>query len=127
MPCWWIPASCAKAFRPTTALFGCGQMPVMEERRWLAVAISSVFTPVERPSDSPLTRSVMTNSSSEVLPARSPTPLIVTSTCRAPFFTAASEFAMARPRSSWQWAERVTPGTSRVSFAKISPYSSGRA
>ncbi len=22
-PCWWIPDSCANAFAPTTALFGC--------------------------------------------------------------------------------------------------------
>ena len=44
----------------------------------------------------------MTISSSDALPARSPTPLIVHSTWRAPAVTAASVFATARPRSSWQ-------------------------
>ena len=37
------------------------------------------------------------------MPARSPMPLMVHSTCRAPAWTAASEFATARPRSLWQW------------------------
>ena len=36
-------------------------------------------------------------------------PLIVHSTCRAPFSTADSELATAIPKSSWQWAERMTP------------------
>ena len=48
-------------------------------------------------------RSAMTISSREALPARSPRPLIVHSTCAAPAVTAASELATARPRSSWQW------------------------
>ena len=39
----------------------------------------------------------------EALPARSPRPLIVTSTWRAPAWTAASVLAVARPRSLWQW------------------------
>ena len=41
-------------------------------------------------------------------------PLIVTSTCHAPFWMAASELAVANPRSSWQCAEMTTssmPGT----------------
>ena len=45
----------------------------------------------------------MTTSSSAALPARSPIPLIVHSTCRAPASTAARLLATARPRSSWQW------------------------
>jgi len=42
----------------------------------------------------------ITISSSDALPARSPMPLIVHSTCRAPAAMAASVFATARPRSS---------------------------
>ena len=45
----------------------------------------------------------MTISSSEALPARSPMPLMVHSTCRAPARTAARQLATARPRSLWQW------------------------
>ena len=45
----------------------------------------------------------MTTSSSEALPARSPMPLIVHSTWRAPASQPARLLATARPRSSWQW------------------------
>ena len=45
----------------------------------------------------------MTISSSEQLPARSPMPLMVHSTCPAPSSTAARLLATARPRSLWQW------------------------
>ena len=48
-------------------------------------------------------RSAMTTSSSEQLPARSPMPLIVHSTCPAPFSMPARLLATARPRSLWQW------------------------
>ncbi len=50
-------------------------------------------------------RSAMTISSIEALPARSPRPLTVHSTWRAPARTAARELATARPRSLWQWTE----------------------
>ena len=52
-------------------------------------------------------RSAITTSSSEALPARSPRPLIVTSTWRAPAWTAASVLAVASPRSLWQWTLTV--------------------
>ncbi len=52
-------------------------------------------------------RRAITTSSSDALPARSPRPLIVTSTWRAPAWTAASVFAVARPRSLWQWTLTV--------------------
>ncbi len=55
------------------------------------------------------TRIAITTSSSAALPARSPRPLIVHSTCRAPASTAASALATAMPRSLWQWVEIVTP------------------
>ena len=83
--------------------------------------------PVSRPSTSLRTLSAITISSSEALPARSPMPLIVHSTWRAPAWTAAIEFATARPRSLWQWTEITAPGTSRTSRRTISAYSCGRA
>src|SRR5688572_3142643 len=59
MPCWWMPASCANALRPTTALFGCGQMPVIDESRRLVAVISSVRTPLVTARLSPRTRSAV--------------------------------------------------------------------
>ena len=44
----------------------------------------------------------ITTSSKLALPARSPRPLIVHSTWRAPFITAANELATAMPKSLWQ-------------------------
>ena len=41
-------------------------------------------------------------SSSDALPARSPMPLMVHSTCLAPLATPAREFAVDNPRSFWQ-------------------------
>lgn len=52
-------------------------------------------------------RTAITISSREAFPARSPMPLIVHSTCRAPFTMAAREFATPRPRSLWQWTLRI--------------------
>ena len=99
-PSWWIPASWAKAFCPTIALFGCTGYPLRRETRRLVRAISSVSIPVRRPSyASARVRSAMTISSSAALPARSPIPLIAHSTWRAPASIAASELAMANPRS----------------------------
>ena len=120
IPCWWMPASWAKAFRPTIALLGCGQTPVMLASMALVGLRSSLRTPVEKPRSSPRTFTAITNSSSEALPARSPMPLIVHSTWRAPAWTAAMEFATASPRSLWQWTEMTAPGMSRTSFRTIS-------
>ena len=50
-------------------------------------------------------RSAITISSIAALPARSPMPLIVHSTWRAPASIARSELATARPRSLWQCTE----------------------
>src|SRR3546814_6862901 len=65
-------------------------------------------------------------SSTAALPARSPMPLIVDSTCRAPAVTAASVLATARPRSLWQWVENRSeehtselPSLMRISYAVI--------
>jgi len=49
----------------------------------------------------------MTISSSDVFPALSPIPLMVTSACLAPAFIAARVFAVASPRSLWQCTLRI--------------------
>ena len=74
------------------------------------------------------TRSAITTSSSAVLPARSPRPLIVHSICRAPASTAASELAVAMPRSLWQWVAKTissAPGTRSSSMRIRSALSRG--
>ena len=79
---------------------------------------------------SPRVFSAMTISSSAALPARSPKPLIVHSTCRAPPITPASELATAMPRSLWQWVEKIAfsaPGTEAMMVRNIAAYSSGTA
>ena len=63
----------------------------------------SVWTPEPRSGNCVgRVRRAMTTSSSDALPARSPRPLIVTSTWRAPAWTAARVLAVASPRSLWQ-------------------------
>ena len=57
MPCWWMPASCAKAFSPTMALLRGTGMPVMFDTRrdWsgtsrvVLMPVSSVEEVVARP------------------------------------------------------------------------------
>jgi hypothetical protein len=75
-----------------------------------------------------LTRIAITTSSSAVLPARSPRPLIVHSIWRAPASTAASALAVAMPRSLWQWVAKMmlsAPGTRSSSMAIRSADSAG--
>ena len=50
----------------------------------------------------------MTTSSKDAFPARSPIPLMVHSTWVAPCSTPAMEFAVASPKSLWQWVEICT-------------------
>jgi hypothetical protein len=72
----------------------------------------------------------ITTSSSAALPARSPMPLMVHSTCRHPAFNPASEFATAMPRSLWQCTEKIAfsePGTFSITVRNIWKYSSGVA
>jgi len=90
-----MPASWAKAFSPTIALFGWTCTPVMWESSREDLKISSVRTRVSIPKKSFRVRSAITISSSDALPARSPIPLMVHSTCRAPCMSAVSEFATA--------------------------------
>ncbi len=70
---------------------------------WSAAAARVWMPVVHPPKTSGRVFSAMTTSSSAALPARSPMPLTVTSTCRAPAWTAASVLATAMPRSLWQW------------------------
>ncbi len=72
----------------------------------------------------------ITTSSSAALPARSPMPLMVHSTCRQPALTPARELATAMPRSLWQCTEKITfsePGTRSITERNIWKYSSGVA
>ncbi len=46
IPSWWMPASCANAFAPTTALFGWTIQPVRSATRRDAAASRDVSTPV---------------------------------------------------------------------------------
>ena len=61
----------------------------------------------------------MTISSIAAFPARSPMPLIVHSTWRAPAEIAASEFATARPRSLWQWTDKTALSMFGTRFRSI--------
>ena len=72
----------------------------------------------------------ITISSRAAFPARSPMPLTVHSTCPAPASIAASEFATASPRSSWQCALNTTLslfGTRSRTLRNMAPYSEGIA
>ena len=71
-------------------------------------------------------RRAMTTSSSDALPARSPRPLIVTSTWRAPACTAASVLAVASPRSLWQWTLTVAASPTRSTTRPTSARELGR-
>ena len=129
-PCWWMPASWAKALRPTMALLGCTGTPVMLESIWLVRYSSWVAMPVSKGSRSRRTLRAITTSSREQLPARSPMPLMVHSTWRAPASTAARLLATARPRSLWQCTLRMAwsrAGTRRRSSFSIPANSSGTA
>ncbi len=70
--------------------------------------ISFVLISVENPPKMSLrVFNAITNSSSAAFPARSPMPLTVQCTCRAPASTADKELAVDIPRSSWQWMEMI--------------------
>ncbi|MNS96264.1 hypothetical protein D3C72_1305550 [compost metagenome] len=45
MPSWWMPDACAKAFAPTTALFGCTAKPVICDTILDAATICVVSMP----------------------------------------------------------------------------------
>ena len=113
-----MPASWANALRPTMALFACTPSPVTSASSWLLAKSCGVSIPVWNAARSGRTRDTITTSSSDALPARSPMPLTVHSTCRAPPRTAARLFATASPRSSWQWVLKTTrwapPTRSRI-------------
>ena len=93
-------------------------MPVTCETSRLVGYSRSVFTPVATRSTSARVLIAMTISSSEALPARSPMPLMVHSTWRAPTITPARLFATARPRSLWQWTEMTTRSMPRTCFLR---------
>ena len=107
-----MPEPWEKAFAPTTALERGTAMPLISATMRLVFTSSRVRMPVSRPEKkSGREWTAMTTSSSAVFPARSPMPLIVPSTCRAPARMAARELATAIPMSSWQWTEMTARST----------------
>src|SRR5574343_454184 len=102
-----MPDSWAKALAPTMALLGCTGKPVIDDTNFEQVTISRVSRRVSHWKKSWRVRMAITTSSNEALPARSPKPLMVHSTCRAPFLTAAKELATASPKSLWQCTEKI--------------------
>ena len=123
-----MPDECAKALRPTIALLGCTGMFIRLDTRCEALVISRELMPVSM-ATSRWQRSVITTSSSEVLPARSPMPLIVTSAWRAPFRMPLNVLAVAMPRSLWQCVEMIARsmfGTWSTRYLIFAPYSFGR-
>ena len=127
-PSWWMPDSWANALPPTIALFGWIAKPgqVADE-----AAGGGDLLGRRRPSRASgncvgRVRRAITTSSSDALPARSPRPLIVTSTWRAPAWTAASVLAVARPRSLWQWTLTVAWSPTRSTTRLTSVAELGR-
>ena len=62
----------------------------------------------------------ITTSSRAAFPALSPIPFIVHSICLAPAITPAKELATAKPRSLWQWVERVALSILGTLFNSVS-------
>ena len=114
MPSWWMPASWAKALAPTMALLGWTDHAGVAADHAAGAVICVVSMPVSRLKTWRRVLSAMTTSSSEVLPARSPMPLMVTSTWRAPLCMPARVLAVASPRSLWQCTEMTTFSTPGV-------------
>ena len=128
MPSWWIPNSCANAFRPTIALLYCTGNEVTADTSFETRVSMVASILVQYGNTSLRTFIAITTSSSEALPARSPMPLTVHSICRMPARTPAKEFATAMPRSSWQCAENRALsefGTFSRNILMSAKYSSG--
>gem|GEM_PF-3757541 len=91
-----MPLECANAFSPTIALLRCTGKPLIRATSFEALTISLELMPQKKPRNTSLrVWSAITISSNAALPARSPMPFTVHSTCRAPAFTAANELATA--------------------------------
>src|SRR5439155_820691 len=79
-----MPASWANALRPTIALLGCGNTPVTWDSSRLVRYSSRVSTLHRNAATCGRTWLAITISSSAALPARSPIPFTVHSTCPVP-------------------------------------------
>ena len=102
--------------------------PVAFETVFEALLMSWVLIPVLYGIKSLLVFIAITISSKAALPALSPIPLIVHSTCLAPAVTPAKEFATAKPRSLWQCTDKIALsifGTLFFSVSIIFLYSDG--
>ena len=96
----------------------------------MSAATCSVMIRLTKGIASRRVRTAITISSSEALPARSPMPLIVHSTWRAPARNEAMVLATASPRSLWLCVERMTfstPGTRLRMLEYMRSMSSGSA
>src|ERR1700761_967445 len=102
-----MPLSCAKALRPTIALLYCTGNDVADDTSFEALGNLVVSILFHHGELSLRTVVAITISSSAALPAGSPMPLTVHSTCRAPPAMPASELATAMPRSLWQCTENT--------------------
>ena len=123
-----MPLSCANALRPTIALLYCTGNEVAADTSFEARVSCVVSILFHHGNLSLRTLIAITISSSAALPARSPMPLTVHSTCRAPPAMPASEFATAMPRSLWQCTEKIALsefGTRSISVRMKWVYSSG--
>ena len=64
-----------------------------------------------------------------MFPALSPMPLMVHSICLAPLITPEIEFAVANPKSLWQWQDIIAlwiPFTFSLRYLIFPPYCSGK-
>ena len=102
-----MPDSWAKAFLPTIALLYWTGKPVTLETNLEALLNKVVFIPVSNGIKSFLVLIAITTSSRAALPALSPIPFIVHSICLAPACIPAKEFATAKPKSLWQWVDKI--------------------
>ena len=115
-----MPASWAKAFFPTIALLYWTGKPVALDTIFEALLRRVVFILVSYGIKSFLVLIAITISSSAAFPALSPIPFIVHSTCLAPDWTPANEFATAKPKSLWQWVDRIALSIFGTLFIRVS-------
>jgi hypothetical protein len=107
-PSWWMPGRVRERIRADDRLVRLHDEPGDLRTRPRGRHDLRCVDARLRPKKSARVCTAMTISSSEVLPARSPRPLIVHSIWRAPpTVTAASEFATAMPRSLWQCTDQT--------------------
>ena len=94
--------------------------PVAFETIFEALLKSVVLIPVSYGIKSGLVLIAITTSSRAAFPALSPKPFIVHSICLAPAWTPANELATAKPKSLWQWVDKIALSIFGTLFNKVS-------